>query len=354
MIEIKTEDLTEATLDGGGVFDELMRATKAHLQEEYTRGRIKGPEYSQVYLGAMQSVLSQAIQFTLEKDRSAAQADLLREQAATEIKNRELVDNQIKKTVAEIKIANEQLKLTKAQVAMTQQQTLNVEVERTTLIQQQQRYKEETLNITKQRDQIAAQIEVTRQQELNLEAERDALHIQPQVLNQQISNLQQENMLTEATRERVCQERRNLSADYERLVMLPELTTWQIENTKSENKVLEGNASKLAQEICKLAAEYRLLEQKLLTERAQVYEAGVDQDSVIGRQKGSLAAQTALYGAQRDGFVRDAEQKATKIMVDSWNVRRTTDEGTSANTTNKLDDGSVGRAVNQLLSGIGA
>jgi hypothetical protein len=35
-------------------------------------------------------------------------------------------------------------------------------------------------------------------------------------------------------------------------------------------------------------------------------------------------------------------------------VRRTTDEATSANGTNGLADGNVGRAVNALLAGVNA
>jgi hypothetical protein len=52
--------------------------------------------------------------------------------------------------------------------------------------------------------------------------------------------------------------------------------------------------------------------------------------------------------------MRDAEQKAAKVLVDTWTVRRTTDEGTSANTTNQLSDAHVGRVIGKLLSGVGA
>jgi hypothetical protein len=128
---------------------------------------------------------------------------------------------------------------------------------------------------------------------------------------------------------------------------------------QTANAVLEGTVL-VAQE-CKLRAEYdltmatilktnqeiALLTQKTATERAQVTTLGVDEDSVLGRQK-------ALYVAQTDGFKRDAEQKAAKVMIDTWNVRRTTDEGTVADGTNMLNDATVGRAVTKLLSGVGA
>jgi hypothetical protein len=133
-----------------------------------------------------------------------------------------------------------------------------------------------------------------------------------------------------------------------------ELVERQTLNAIEEGKVL------IAQE-CKLRAEYDVLMQtklktsqetelllwKVNTEKAQTVALGVDPDSVIGKQK-------LLYQAQATGFERDAEQKAAKLMIDSWNVRRTTDEATVADTTNMLNDAAVGRAVQKLLNGVGA
>jgi hypothetical protein len=68
---------------------------------------------------------------------------------------------------------------------------------------------------------------------------------------------------------------------------------------------------------------------------------------VLGKQK-------LLYAAQTNGFTRDAEQKAAKILVDSWNVRRTTDDATVADSNNMLNDVTIGRFVNKLAAGVGA
>ena len=57
---ITTADLTSATLDGQGVFDVLMKAAATHLESEFSKNRIKGAEYSEVYLGAMTQVLQTA------------------------------------------------------------------------------------------------------------------------------------------------------------------------------------------------------------------------------------------------------------------------------------------------------
>jgi hypothetical protein len=84
MAEIKVQDLTKGGIAGTGVFDELMRATKAHLTDEYKNGHIKGSEYATVYLGALQSVMSQSLQFLLQQQQVDLQAQLLTEQIVTE------------------------------------------------------------------------------------------------------------------------------------------------------------------------------------------------------------------------------------------------------------------------------
>lgn len=132
------------------------------------------------------------------------------------------------------------------------------------------------------------------------------------------------------------------------------LVEQQTENALAEHAVLVAQECKLRAEYDNLleakirsAAETALLNQKLVTEKAQTTAMGVEADSVIGRQK-------ALYGAQTDGYKRDAEQKAADLMIKSWATRRTTDEGTVADATNMLYDQAIGRAVNKLLTGVGA
>lgn len=128
-------------------------------------------------------------------------------------------------------------------------------------------------------------------------------------------------------------------------------------NQNAENATVQYHV--LEQQVCKLKAEYDnlieqkakiisetgLLNQKKATETAQINGAGVDPDSVVGKQ-------IKLYGNQADGFLRNAEQKVAKMMLDSWGVRRSTDEGTSANTTNKLDDAHVGKAITNMFEGV--
>lgn len=225
---ITMELLTQANVDGTGAFDVLMRAMRAHLDAEFQSNRIRGPEYSQVYLSSLQSVLQYSVSFLLQKDKSKLEADLLA-------------------------IQKDKLLLEKEQ-------------------------------ITLMNSKISAEL-------LNL-------GVQKLILEEQKLNLAEER--------------------------------------------LTGAKQRL-----KLDEEIALLQQKKVTELAQVSAVGVDADSIVGRQK-------ALYDAQTKGFARDAEQKAANVLVDSWKVRRTTDDATSANTTNQLSDAEVGRAVAKLLSGVNA
>ena len=220
-------DLTTASIGGAGVFDVLMRSHKAHLEQEFKLGRIKGPEYATVYLGSLQEVLKSAITFLLQKDKAALEAELIRAQVS----------------LAEVQAAKVQ-----AEIALVNQQTANAMAEHAVLVAQ----------------------------ECKLRAEYDVL----------MASLQ---------------------------------------------KTLE---------------ERELLKWKAITEKAQTTSMGVDDNSTIGKQK-------LLYAAQTEGYKRDAEQKAAKVVVDAWGIQRSTDSTTSTASTN-LDNASVGRIVGKLFAGVGA
>ena len=200
MSDVTIANLTEASVGGNGVFDIMMRTVKSHLEQEYSQNRIRGVEYSTVYLGALETTMQHALAFLVQNQKIGLEATLLQKQI-------------------DIAIATE------------------------------------------------------------------------------------------------CK----LKAEYDLIILQKERTV----------------------------AETALLTQKNMTEKAQTMALGIDEDSVVGRQKN-------LYLAQTNGFTRDAEQKAAKIMVDTWNVRRTTDEATVADGTNLLNDVTIGRAINKMLAGVGA
>ena len=242
--------------NGNGIFDVIMRAVKEHVAAEHTSGRLKGVEYSTVYLGALDAAMARSMELLMGKDKLTLELEILELQKGKVAAEKLLVDAQVDKLEKEVELAElEKAKVTadtariNAQKLLIDQQTLNAEKENLVLIAQ----------------------------ECKLKAEFDLIQAQ----------------------------------------------------------------------IPKVNAETALLTQKQLTERAQVNGAGVDADSVIGKQK-------ILYTRQADGFLRDAEQKAAQILSGTWNVRRTTNDTEAANTTNKLDDASIGEVIGVLKAGVGA
>lgn len=72
-----------------GAFDVFMQAMEAHILQEYNARRITGDQYPQIYLGAMQTALTQAVTFVLQKP-------MVERQAATEESKKLLVERQTK------------------------------------------------------------------------------------------------------------------------------------------------------------------------------------------------------------------------------------------------------------------
>ena len=79
------------------------------------------------------------------------------------------------------------------------------------------------------------------------------------------------------------------------------------------------------------AAQTALLEQKVLTEEAQIKDTLTDGtvvytpgDPNVGG--GVLGKQQVLYSKQTDGFDRDAEQKLVKVMNDLYSIAMSNDD----------------------------
>ena len=105
----------------------------------------------------------------------------------------------------------------------------------------------------------------------------------------------------------------------------------------------------LPAQIDKLAAEIALLGQKKSTEEAQIKDI-VDDLAVVG----VIGKQKLLYGKQTDGFDRDAEQKAAKMMIDTWAIRVSAGASEGVVPTNMGgSQANIRLAVDDMLRGIG-
>lgn len=290
LTNMPVERLTEVKLTGKGVFDVLMQSVKLHLEQEYNQNRIRGTEYSQVYLGSMTAILEQSTRFLLDKDKSALEAALIDAQVR-------LAEAQILKSLADVDLVRAQIAKLERDDELVAQQILNMQAE--------------ALNIPKQGHLIDAQTALATKEVSLAEAK--------------LANIPKEGAVLDAQGDKINRE----------------ILTMDISDNLLTAQVLLAQAQKISTD-----AQSALVIQKTNTEKAQTLAAGVDVDSVVGKQK-------ALYQSQIDGFKRDAEQKAARTMIDTWNARRTTDEGTVADATNRLDDSTIGKAVEKLLVGVG-
>ena len=73
--------------EGTGVFDIIMKAANENIKIQNQTSRITGAEYAEVYLGTMQSAISEAMKFLLNKDQIIK--DLEVKQANIDLLNRQ-------------------------------------------------------------------------------------------------------------------------------------------------------------------------------------------------------------------------------------------------------------------------
>lgn len=119
----------------------------------------------------------------------------------------------------------------------------------------------------------------------------------------------------------------------------------QLELLEAQVQVQLKQLDLMAEQLEQAKAQTAYYEQRTITEKAQTQAGVAATGSVIGTQ-------IALMNKQADGYDRNAEQQAAQIMANTWNVRRQTDEDTQANSTNLLDDSTLGKTIQKLLSGI--
>lgn len=119
------------------------------------------------------------------------------------------------------------------------------------------------------------------------------------------------------------QELLNAQKQMELMEQQIELAEKQVQLADKELLLKDKEMDLLDKQITVQEATADLTRQKIKTEMAQIADS-VDGVPVTG----VLGAQIALYKQQKDGFLRDAEQKALKIVADTWITRKTVDDGT--------------------------
>ena len=118
---ITNEDLTTKVVNGTGIFDELMTAANAHLDSQFKNERITGTQYAEVYLGQLQAVLANAVQFLIERDKTYLSNLLINAQIDLANKQVELAEKQIEQADKQLELLEKQIELQQAQSDLARQ-----------------------------------------------------------------------------------------------------------------------------------------------------------------------------------------------------------------------------------------
>ena len=312
---VDISNLTHATIDGNGVFDVLMRTVNAHLQKEWTANRLKGTEYSTVYLGALESTMNTSLQFLLAKDKLNAELAIL-EQQLVNLKVEEI--NATKQGL----LLDKQLDDLVAATALKTQQKANLVDELLTNAQQRSNLVTEQARIAAQTSQIAAQ---TAQ------------------INAETLNVPKQGLLIDAQKETQLQQKLNLANDLQ-------TATQQRTNLVSENQAIIAKTSNTAQQTANLLAEAANI-----PKQGAVYDSTKSkinaETALLTDKLTTEASQRTVLAAQASGYTRDAEQKAAEIMTRAFAaIATTTGMDSAAAAGYGISQGNVAASVSKLIT----
>ena len=93
--QIDSTNAQEPKWEGTGIFDVIIKAANENIKIQHKTSRITGAEYAEVYLGTMQSAISEAMKFVLQNDTLAKEIELKEAQIAKINADKELINAQL-------------------------------------------------------------------------------------------------------------------------------------------------------------------------------------------------------------------------------------------------------------------
>jgi hypothetical protein len=263
---VNVNELTDGNVGGSGAFDKLMASNKAHLSEEYEKGRITGDQYSKAYIELTTAALTSSVQVVMGRDEAYWRAGL--------------VQAQIRKAEIEAVTAAVQLEASKSQLAALFYQAQEAET-RSVLIKMQVATEDAKYRLTAEQYNQAAFITQNMQQlqfEVATEERDQAVFTTEQLQPLQKSQLEQQ--------------------------------VAQLEYTVSDL----------------LPAQKLLVDEQGEAKRGETMDTRTDGTTDV---VGMIGKQKALYDQQIDSYQKDASYKVGKLYSDSWMTRLTIDEATN-------------------------
>lgn len=310
----------------------LSDVNKDKVREELTliplQGNLLTAQTGQV--GAQTTLTNKQVdQLTAELAKIPIEVELLQKQVTNATTQNELLTAQVEgtnlqnsKVPKEIAILEKQVLQTDAQIALTTAQKEQMVAETTT------RLPVEVANLTKQGLNLTEQNALTKAQTSQTTEQTKRIPYDIEEIQARIANMGKQNLL--------------LEKDFELRIGQLALQEKQLLLSEAELEVKRQEIQVQLAAIESQKAQADLYKQKVDTEKAQTQGDIAKPGSVLG-------ANVAVLMAQAEGYKSDKLQKAAKILVDTWNVRRNSDDGTEVDVINQLHDANIGVAVTGLL-----
>lgn len=328
VVPLTIDSLTTATIEGTGVFDVMMKAVNAHLGEQFKKNRITGAEYAKVYLGSMTAVMQFGTQFLLSKDRA-------------QLENLQLLET-IKLAQVETVKAHASLELIRAQIQVAYYQAAEMRLKAYTLRNAYAQSKMDlvlgynnVLEAESKQKLTNAQYQATHAQTHDVlddgtpvtgvvGADRVMKELQGQLVGEQYELARSEVRETLSSGETFAgmTSIKKATAEAQRKLTLEQLDTQraQTKETLEAGGAIQGLVSK---EKAAKEAQIKLILEQYETQRGQTRGTLSTGENMLGL----VGAQTKLYEQQIVSYKRDAENKAVKMLLDTWTARKTIDEG---------------------------
>lgn len=311
---------------------ELSVVNKDRVQEEITLIPLQGNMITaQTGAVAAETILTnkRVDQVTAELAKIPVEVELLQKQVTNATTQNELLTSQVEgsdlqnsKVPLEIAILEKQALQQDAATALTNAQKEQLVTETTT------RLPVEVANLVKQGENLTVQKDLSTAQKDQTVEQTKRIPYDIEEIQARIANMSKQNLL--------------LEKDYELRIGQLELQAKQLLLSEAELEVKRQEIQVQLAAIESQKAQAELYGQKVVTEKAQTQGNVAQEGSVLG-------ANVAVLMAQADGYKSDKLQKATKILVDTWNVRRNTDDGVQADVVNQLHDANIGVAISGLM-----
>lgn len=346
--DLTIDDLTTVALDGTGVFDKLMSSVDLHIQREYKKGRITGDQYAEVYMGVMNGVLSNSVQFLLTKDQSKfnaieaqMKARIAEINVVTATVNLDIAKIEASKLVFDMNNSAAQYALTKINIAnaneencliiaktCVEQYRVNFLLPAELAISEYQRIK--VLPSTVSINQVQADRLLPAQAAL---LEYDHRVIKPIDANLKSYELNsvlpakvgidefQLNSLLPVT---LAQEQYKLNTD---MPVGTKIIKEQLEKERAQTADTRTDGTTPINGV--IGTQRKLLLEQVEAERAKTLDTRVDGITPI---VGSIGKQKDLYTQQIDSFIKDSQHKTAKMYLDGWITQKTLDDALLAPT----------------------